>query len=111
MKFKYGDLSVDVVYDLIGSMTKINLADLRSRPLIVAEVRAAYGDVSHWVLSVEGTPPRGTIIFCEERYITPAAWLILQDRIKRITGKKHELLSRFVELVLRPSRNRDAASA
>lgn len=75
----------------------IPLNDIQGRSIICTAIRAHYGECSHWVISVEGTPPRGTIIFDTNRYTPGTAFLLIQDRSKLLRGKSYEIVERFVD--------------
>jgi len=85
------------LYQLIARKTHIPWKDMAERPLIVSNCKAHYGAVSHWFLSVQGTPPRGTIIFGTDRYTPPKCWLLLQQTMKSITGKDYWIVDEFIK--------------
>lgn len=74
----------------------IPLKDISHRSLICTASRAHYGGCSHWMISVEGTPPRGTFIFDTNRYTPGVAFLLVQDSCKRMTGKSYDVVAAFV---------------
>ncbi|CAB4191154.1 hypothetical protein UFOVP1229_8 [uncultured Caudovirales phage] len=74
----------------------VSFDDIMDRSIICTASRAQYGTCSHWIISVEGSPPRGTIIFDTVRYTPGVAFLVIQDRSKRLTGKSYDIVSAFV---------------
>jgi hypothetical protein len=74
----------------------IPLKDIKDRSIVCTASRAHYGRCSHWIISVEGTPPRGTIIFDTNRYTPGTAFLLIQETSKRLSGKSYEIVSAFV---------------
>lgn len=80
----------------IISKSGIPIADIKDRSIVCTASRAHYGRCSHWIISVEGTPPRGTIIFDTNRYTPGTAFLLIQDKCKRLTGKSYEIVCAFV---------------
>lgn len=74
----------------------IPLNDVKNRSIICTASRARYEKCSHWIISVEGSPPRGTIIFDTARYTPGVAFLVVQNRVKRITGKSYNIVDEFV---------------
>lgn len=86
---------------LIADKTCIPISDIEGRSIICTSVRAHYGACSHWIVSVEGTPPRGTIIFDVNRYIPGTAYLIYEDSCKKLTGKSYRIVGEFVDEFLR----------
>lgn len=76
--------------------TGIPMRDIQGRTIVCTASRAHYGACSHWMISIEGTPPRGTIIFDTNRYTPGVAFLLVQDRVKRLTGKAYDVVENFV---------------
>jgi len=94
--FTYGP-RLKSLYKLISRRGRIPLSDMIDRPLICCGIPAHYGTVSHWVLSVEGTPPRGTIVFDVNRYSLPQVLLTVQQAVYRIRGRQYETVEAFVD--------------
>lgn len=64
---KLGMLQVDSedanpVKDVVAKILKLDQADIEDRQIIITAIRGDYGKVSHFAISVNGSPPRGTII-------------------------------------------------
>lgn len=72
---------------------KLHPNDNRGRRVECHLVRAAYDRPTAFVVSVEGSPPRGTILFCMDY---PCAVTVLQGESKRI--KKAEYIRTLTKI-------------
>jgi len=88
----------------VGRMCpNFDMSDVRSRRLICTSSDSKYGHTGHWIISVEGTPPRGTILFDNTRYsvvVSPAAVLMCRTATKRLTGKDYKAVEAFARSYL-----------
>lgn len=87
--------ATDALLELIAK-NGIPIDDIKGRSIICTASRARYEMCSHWIISVEGSPPRGTIIFDTHRYTPAVAFLVIDSHVKRLTGKSYNIVGKFV---------------
>jgi hypothetical protein len=78
-------------------------SDLYARPIICTPIGGCYGKISAWVVTVEGTPPRGTLFIGQSRYIPDDVFFIDQDRCRRLGMNDAEIVREFEAAILIPN--------
>lgn len=96
-EYRFNRPERDLMIDYLCKKSGLSKDQLTKRPLICTPTRGHYGAVSLWVMEFEGTPCHGAIVFDTTRYSFGAAILIVQDRVKKITGKVYETIRAFVD--------------
>lgn len=89
------------VYKIFNSCGVIHaVGDVESRKLICTQSRAAYGECSHWIISVCGYPPRGTIVFDTTRRVEGVAFMIVINKCVLMTQKQYDIVAKFINDML-----------
>lgn len=105
---KLGMLQVDSedanpVKDVVAKILKLDQADIEDRQIIITAIRGDYGKVSHFAISVNGSPTRGTIIVEKGGGVDSRefdlAIAIYRDEVKRlrVRGKSRKVVWEFLD--------------
>jgi hypothetical protein len=100
IRIEHDDPRCAPIQALIAKKTGIPAKDIDCRPIICTASIARYGECSHWIISVEGSPPRGTILYDTEGYTPGEAFIVCQTTCKKLTGRSYDIVQRFVEACL-----------
>lgn len=87
------------LYDLFEKLTRCS--DTRQRELICTPCGGNYGSVAYWVIAVNGSPPRGTILFGSHYDLPPDIFFIDQCRSRRLGQSQCGVVKDFVNCFLR----------
>ena len=87
--------------DLIARKMQISQKDMAGRDVLCTPILSDYGCHSFWTISIEGSPPRGTVIFDCVRYCDPIAFLVYQGEFKGLKGKDYDVVDDFVDQFLK----------
>ena len=77
-------------------------SDYLERALICTPVLGSYKTVSHWIICLEGSPPRGLFVISLDEGVSSGASTFVDDgRAKRLGSTQSAILFRFKEEFLR----------
>ena len=88
---------------LIARRRGIPAQDIEGREWIVTEERAAYDAPTLRLLSINGSPPRGTIVLSHPDYADRSGWLYAGQRFHTLTARELKIVLK-AEMVLFPNR-------
>jgi len=78
------DLLADLKFDKDSGAKTV--ADFKSRPLVCTPYKANHGVVSGWVICVNGSPPKATLLI--DQFSSPLIAFHIADKPKKIRGPK-----------------------
>lgn len=85
----------------IARVVRLNDYDIENRNVAITAILGTGSTASHFVISVEGTPPRATVIVDAQfinngEYGTVLAFFSF-SRIRRVRGKIHKIVCDFLK--------------
>ena len=83
-------------YPEIQAVFEREYPGLGDRTLNVTPVFADYGNPSMWILSVEGSPPKGTILWPVGADCPRGGWIIRLGKSKRLRGCDEKIVALFL---------------
>src|SRR4051812_48176811 len=99
-KLKTYDPDLWDFYVMLHHATNIPLRDLAGREVVCTPCGGNYGCVAYWLLAVNGSPPRGTILFDANGYTPTIAFLIDAERSRRLGAAQARIVEVFVRRFL-----------
>lgn len=93
-----GSLESKPIKKVISKIVKLSDFDMEEREVVVTAIRGAYNGVSHFVISVNGSPPRGNILVDANLAIGGTAMAFFNvSEAKKFRGKNYEAICDFLK--------------
>lgn len=97
---RFKDLLADL--NLKKGASSKAIASFKDRPLVCTPYNGNHGTISGWVICVNGSPPRGTMLIKILSSSQLDAFYIADDKCKNITGKRQlETILNFFDAQLK----------
>jgi hypothetical protein len=94
-------------YQMIADAMRIPRHDLEGREIVCTPCGGRYGRVAYWLLTVNGSPPRGAVLYDAGRNATPVAFLIAGCQSRRLGASQARAVERFVATYLAGGRGQE----
>jgi hypothetical protein len=91
---------LQALYKLLAEATGWGWHQVRGREVVCTPVGGHYEHVAYWVLALNGSPPRGTILYPARRDIGGPAFLINQQSARRLGEQQQDVVEEFVRTYL-----------
>lgn len=92
---------------LVSHLTGISLKQLSNREVVCTPCGGNYGQVAYWLLVINGSPPRGAIVYRPSTEVDgPCATLVECDsRSKRLGDAQCNIIREFAKTFLHKGNN------
>jgi hypothetical protein len=95
--------AVKALRELIAKMGKYTGTDMANRAIICTPGAGDYGHITSWVITVEGSPPRGTIfisVLDDVLSVIHSIFFVDAGKSRRLGDKQRIVVNRFLDMIL-----------
>ena len=85
---------------LLSERTGVSFETLADRPIVCTPIMNEYAIPAYWVLTIKGTPPKGTIIYDTQEFDLAVVYVLWADKSRKLNEREVEIVEQFINDVV-----------